>query len=77
MDSIALVIIARLINSLRRVCEQFPDKRTGSNIRYGMADIAMSAFSVFFMQCASFLSHQPARFGNEPRSVELPNPVRH
>jgi hypothetical protein len=36
----------------------FPDKRRGANTTYGMADIGMAAFSVFFMQSPSFLSHQ-------------------
>ena len=35
-----------------------PDARTGLNTRYSMADIAMSAFSVFFLQCPSFLDFQ-------------------
>ena len=35
-----------------------PDKRSGSSIRYAMADIGLAAFSVFFMQSPSFLAHQ-------------------
>ena len=35
-----------------------PDKRRGKNSHYAMADIAMAAFSVFFMQSPSFLAHQ-------------------
>lgn len=35
-----------------------PDRRSGSNTRFDMADIALSAFAVFFTQCPSFLSHQ-------------------
>jgi hypothetical protein len=56
----AHVIIETLISSFRKVCDRFPDKRTGSNIRYGMGDIGMTAFSVFFMQSPSFLSAQRA-----------------
>ena len=37
---------------------QFPDKRSGQNTRYTMRDAALSAFSVFFTQSPSFLSHQ-------------------
>ena len=37
---------------------QFPDKRTGRNIRYSMEDVATAAFSVFFTQSPSFLAHQ-------------------
>jgi hypothetical protein len=32
--------------------------RTGSNTRYEMRDAALAAFSVFFTQSPSFLSHQ-------------------
>lgn len=46
--------------ALRERCEELPDRRTGSNGRYSMADIGLAAFSVFFMQSPSFLSHQKA-----------------
>ena len=36
----------------------FPDRRVGTNTSYTMADFAMSAFSVFFMQSPSFLDFQ-------------------
>lgn len=48
----------RLLGSLRECCAGLPDKRTGKNGRYGMADIGLAAFSVFFMQSPSFLAHQ-------------------
>ena len=60
MYFIVHVIIETLISSFRTVCEQFPDKRTGSNVRYGMGDIGMTAFSIFFMQSPSFLASQRA-----------------
>jgi len=47
-----------LIGRLRQSCETFPDKRRGMNVTYSIADIGMAAFSVFFMQCPSFLAHQ-------------------
>jgi hypothetical protein len=47
-----------LFGSLRQCLEGFPDKRRGLNVTYPMADIGMAAFSVFFMQSPSFLSHQ-------------------
>jgi hypothetical protein len=47
-----------LIGRLRQCFETFPDKRRGMNITYSIADIAMAAFSVFFMQSPSFLAHQ-------------------
>jgi hypothetical protein len=50
----------RLIERVRTVAAALPDRRTGDNIRYRMADIALSAFAVFFTQCPSFLSFQQA-----------------
>jgi hypothetical protein len=40
--------------------DAFPDKRTGSNTIYTMRDMGLGAFSVFFTQSPSFLSHQSA-----------------
>jgi hypothetical protein len=37
---------------------QLPDHRRGQNTQYTMCDAALAAFSVFFMQCPSFLSYQ-------------------
>lgn len=48
------------IAALRDRCAVLPDRRTGSNSRYTMADIGLAAFSVFFMQSPSFLAHQKA-----------------
>lgn len=47
-----------LLTFLEDAVAQLPDKRTGENTRYSMRDAALSAFSVFFTQCPSFLSHQ-------------------
>ena len=47
-----------LLGILTPAMEAFPDFRTGDNTVYSMADPGLSAFSVFFMQCPSFLSHQ-------------------
>src|SRR5277367_6736245 len=47
-----------LLRSLRGCLDRFPDKRRGMNATYGIGDIGMAAFSVFFMQCPSFLAHQ-------------------
>src|SRR6266404_292804 len=47
-----------LVGSLRRTLGGLPDDRRGDNTRYTMEDIGLSAFSVFFMQCPSFLSAQ-------------------
>ena len=47
-----------LIAGLRETAGAFPDRRTGRNTHYSIADIALSAFSVFFMQSPSFLDFQ-------------------
>ena len=62
-----------LIERWRAVAAELPDRRTGDNISYTMADIALSAFAVFFTQCPSFLSFQQnmekARGCNNGRSL--------
>jgi hypothetical protein len=61
------------IKRLRTVAAALPDCRTADNSFYSMADIALSAFSVFFCQCPSFLSYQQAmeqaRGRNNARSL--------
>jgi len=47
-----------LIQRWRTVASGLPDRRTGDNTQFEMADIALSAFAVFFTQCPSFLSFQ-------------------
>ncbi|OAD19322.1 hypothetical protein THIOM_005051 [Candidatus Thiomargarita nelsonii] len=47
-----------LVEQLRRVICDFPDKRTGKKVHYNMCDIALSAFSLFFTQNPSFLQFQ-------------------
>ena len=51
-------ILPFLLSSLQSACAGFPDKRKGGAATYTMADIGLSAFSLFFMQSGSFLSHQ-------------------
>jgi len=46
-----------LIDGVRSACAAFPDGRRGE-VTYFMADIGLSAFSLFFMQSESFLSYQ-------------------
>ncbi len=62
-----------LLTFLEDTVTQFPDKRTGENIRYSMRDVALSAFSVFFTQSPSFLSHQELmqrrKGGNNAKSI--------
>jgi len=52
-----MVILDQLLSVLKDACAAFPDKRKGEG-GYTMADIGLSAFSLFFMQSESFLSHQ-------------------
>jgi hypothetical protein len=62
-----------LVKRLRAVAAGLPDRRTGDNTFLDMADIALSAFAVFFTQCPSFLSFQQAmeqaRGHNNARSL--------
>jgi hypothetical protein len=52
-----VLILDRLLTGLKDACAAFPDKRKGEG-GYSMADIGLSAFSLFFMQSESFLSYQ-------------------
>ena len=52
-----MLILDRLLTGLKDACAAFPDKRKGEGT-YSMADIGLSAFSLFFMQSESFLSYQ-------------------
>ncbi len=47
-----------LVGEFRSILETFPDRRTGKNRRYSIVDAGLGAFSVFFTQSPSFLSHQ-------------------
>lgn len=49
-----------LMSEFRRLSSLMPDKRSGKNVQYRLSDIVMSAYSLFFMQCESFLAHQRA-----------------
>lgn len=57
-----------LLRELGAVCAELADKRKGSGGRYTMADIGLSAFSLFFMQSPSFLAHQRALEDGHGRS---------
>ncbi len=57
-----------ILASFRQVLSSLPDKRTGKNIRYGMEDVALSAFSVFFTQTPSFLAYQRMMEGSKGKS---------
>src|SRR3954470_10083025 len=50
-------MLETLLQGVRSACAAFPDKRRGE-VTYSMADIGLSAFSLFFLQSGSFLAHQ-------------------
>jgi hypothetical protein len=52
-----VLILELLFASLKDACAAFPDKRKGEGV-YSMADIGLSAFSLFFVQSESLLSYQ-------------------
>ena len=60
-------MLETLLHGVRSTCAAFPDKRRGE-VTYSMADIGLSAFSLFFMQSESFLAHQRALEDGRKRS---------
>ncbi len=51
--------LENLVSDLREVCAGLPDRRQQpAGCAYTMADIGLSAFSLFFMGSPSFLAHQ-------------------
>jgi hypothetical protein len=48
----------KLLSSIRETLEQVPEHRTGKNTQYTLTEAGLSAFSVFYMQAPSFLTHQ-------------------
>ncbi len=65
-----MTALESLIAELKDVCAGFPDQRKGRHVdgQYTMADIGLSAFSVFFMGSPSFLGHQRALAEGHGRS---------
>ncbi len=51
-------VLQTLLDGVCAACASFPDKRRGGGVTYSMADIGLSAFSLFFMQSELFLSYQ-------------------
>src|ERR1700735_719840 len=51
-------LLPPLLADLKAVCAAFPDPRKGRGGNIAMADCVLSAFAMFFMQSASFLSFQ-------------------
>src|SRR4051812_25473937 len=52
-------VLDSLLSVVRRCCEGFPDKRTGTNSQYTMADIGFAALTAFFIQGPFFPEHPP------------------
>jgi hypothetical protein len=65
-----VTVLESLIADLKDVCAGLPDQRKGPRRdgEYAMADIGLSAFSVFFMGSPSFLGHQRALAEGHGRS---------
>ena len=63
-------VIEELIAELATVCAGLPDQRKtpARDGAYSMADIGLSAFSLFFMGSPSFLAHQRALARGQGRS---------
>lgn len=53
-------VLQSLLAGLKAVCGAFPDPRKGRSGNIAVADFGLSAFALFFMQSASFLSFQRA-----------------
>ena len=51
-------VLDALLNHFRLAADALPDRRTGSNKRYGIADAAACALATFFFQAPSFLDFQ-------------------
>jgi len=57
-----------LIGSIRKRMGALHDRRTGTNKKYTMEDIGLSAFAVFYTQSPSFLAAQKAMEENKGQS---------
>ena len=65
-----MIVVEQLIAELGTVCAGLPDQRKGPSREgdYTMADIGLSAFSLFFMGSPSFLAYQRALERGQGRS---------
>lgn len=62
-------VFSTLITQIRETFRAFPDTRLPSNhTLYSMEDAGICAFSVFFLQCASFLEYQQRMQENQGRN---------
>ena len=65
-----MIVVEQLIAELGTVCAGLPDQRKGPSREgdYTMADIGLSAFSLFFVASPSFLAYQRAPERGQGRS---------
>ena len=72
-------VLDALISELKDVCAGLPDQRWGPRRdgEYVMADIGLSASSVFFMGSPSFLAHQRALEEGQVRSLTALDGAEH
>jgi hypothetical protein len=56
----SLLSFDNMVNKLKERIKEFPDRRIRNNISKRLEDAALGAFSLFYMQNPSFLSHQRA-----------------
>jgi hypothetical protein len=61
-------LLPSLLAGLKAVCATFPDARKGRGGNIEISDFGVSAFSMFFMQSASFLAFQRALEKGQGRS---------
>jgi len=61
-------LLSSLLAGLKAVCATFPDARKGRGGNIEISDFGVSAFSMFFMQSASFLAFQRALEKGQGRS---------
>ena len=61
-------LLPSLIAGLTAVCSTFPDARKGRGGNIEISDFGLAAFSMFFMQSASFLAYQRALEKGQGRS---------
>jgi hypothetical protein len=62
---ISFSTLTRLLNNASGV---LPEHRKGKNVTYSLQDAVSGAFSIFFMQSASFLAHQENMQRSEGRN---------
>jgi len=62
------ISFSTLTGLLNTASDDLPEHRKGKNVTYSLQDAVLGAFSVFFMQSASFLAHQEEMQSHEGRN---------